>query len=163
MARLFWPLKKRDAMVLMIGIKHFADINDVYGYPFGNKVLKELAQQLRSFCKGKGMLYRMDGAKFAFCASDISRDEMAEMYSIPAEQVKAAVPAEELLEIEYRNELKKQGVIKLRQTLTFGGSEMSVDPLPKIATQFLGTLGRREHGSVVGVPRSEFAELWGFP
>ena len=72
--------KKKEAAVLMLGIKNFADINDVYGYPFGNKVLKELAQQLRSFCKGKGMLYRMDGAKFAFCASDISRDEMAEMY-----------------------------------------------------------------------------------
>lgn len=71
---------KKESAVLMLGIKNFADINDVYGYPFGNKVLKELAQQLRSFCKGKGMLYRMDGAKFAFCASDISRDEMEEMY-----------------------------------------------------------------------------------
>lgn len=72
--------KKREVMVLMLGIKRFADINDVYGYPFGNKVLKEFAQQLRIFCKGKGMVYRMDGAKFAFCLDNVCNDEIIVLY-----------------------------------------------------------------------------------
>lgn len=74
--------KKKEAMVLMIGIKHFSDINDVYGYPFGNAVLKEFAAQLLAICRRKGMVYRMDGAKFAVCAEGLCREEMLALYSL---------------------------------------------------------------------------------
>ncbi len=74
--------KKKEAMVLMIGIKHFSDINDVYGYPFGNAVLKEFAAQLMAVCKRKGMVYRMDGAKFAICTDSLCREELVALYSL---------------------------------------------------------------------------------
>ncbi len=72
--------KKKSAVILMVGIKRFTDINDVYGYPFGNKVLKEFAQQLRILCKGRGMVYRMDGAKFAVCVDNTERVDVASLY-----------------------------------------------------------------------------------
>lgn len=68
--------KKRVVTILMLGIKRFADINDVYGYSFGNKVLKEFAHCLRNMCKGRGMVYRMDGAKFAVCIEGFERAEI---------------------------------------------------------------------------------------
>ncbi len=83
--------KKRDAMVLMIGIKHFADINDVYGYPFGNAVLKEFAAQLLAMCKRKGMVYRMDGAKFAFCTDSMCKEELVALYGLIQDMAKKNV------------------------------------------------------------------------
>lgn len=73
---------KKEATVLMIGIKHFSDINDVYGYPFGTAVLKEFAAQLMAVCKRKGMVYRMDGAKFAICLDKLCREEVKALYSL---------------------------------------------------------------------------------
>lgn len=82
---------KKNAMVLMIGIKHFADINDVYGYPFGNAVLKEFAAQLMAMCKRKGMVYRMDGAKFAFCTDSMCREELEALYGLIQDMAKKNV------------------------------------------------------------------------
>ena len=83
--------RKNKAIVLMIGIKHFSDINDVYGYPFGNAVLKEFAQQLSAICKRKGMVYRMDGAKFAICTENLCREEVVAMYSLIQDMAKKNV------------------------------------------------------------------------
>lgn len=70
---------KKEVTILMLGIKRFADINDVYGYSFGNKVLKEFSQCLRNLCKGRAMVYRMDGAKFAVCAEGFSREDVVNL------------------------------------------------------------------------------------
>lgn len=74
--------KEIKATVMMIGIKHFSDINDVYGYSFGNAVLKEFAQQLLAVCRRKGIVYRMDGSKFAVCMEGLSREEVLSLYSL---------------------------------------------------------------------------------
>lgn len=83
--------KKMQATVLMIGIKHFSDINDVYGYPFGTAVLREFAQQLMLICKRRGMVYRMDGAKFAICVENMCRGEVENLYSFVQDMAKKNV------------------------------------------------------------------------
>ena len=70
---------KKEVTILMLGIKRFADINDVYGYSFGNKVLKEFSQCLRNMCKGRAVVYRMDGAKFAVCAEGFSHEDVVNL------------------------------------------------------------------------------------
>ena len=50
---------------MQLGINRFSIVNDVYGYAFGDKVLKKIADKLVTVTRGVGNVYRMDGAKFA--------------------------------------------------------------------------------------------------
>ena len=68
---------KEKADVLMLGINQFHNINDVYGYVFGNKVLCDFGEKLKELVCGKGMVYRMDGAKFAICVRGTDKPEDA--------------------------------------------------------------------------------------
>lgn len=55
---------KEPACFLMIGLSKFQDINDLYGYSFGNRVLRQIAAGLRELVQNAGTIYRMDGPKF---------------------------------------------------------------------------------------------------
>lgn len=50
------------AVLMMIGVSGFADINNLYGYSFGNSVLRYLGNWLSNEFE---CVYRMDGTKFA--------------------------------------------------------------------------------------------------
>lgn len=56
----------------LIGVNNFSDLNDIYGYTFGNKILKEFAQILIKNTSNYGTLYRMEGTKFALCSKNLS-------------------------------------------------------------------------------------------
>jgi len=61
-------IRKRNGekwLIMLVGINRFSIVNDVYGYSFGDRVLKKLAGELIRITKGSGMAYRMDGAKYA--------------------------------------------------------------------------------------------------
>ena len=51
--------------VLMIGINNFSDINAIYGYSYGDKVLRGLSNILLEMVRDFGKVYRMDGVRFA--------------------------------------------------------------------------------------------------
>jgi diguanylate cyclase (GGDEF)-like protein len=72
---------KTKVGVLMIGFNRFSDVNDVYSYVFGNKVLRAFADVLKKLVEGIGIVYRMDGSKFAIVARDITESEAMELYS----------------------------------------------------------------------------------
>ncbi|MBO5372802.1 MAG: GGDEF and EAL domain-containing protein [Lachnospiraceae bacterium] len=72
--------EKESVTVLMLGLNNFSEINDMYGYAFGNKVLREFGSRIREVVKDKGILYRMDGVQFACCLKDISHEEIEELY-----------------------------------------------------------------------------------
>ncbi len=70
-------IRKRNGekwLIMQIGINRFSIVNDVYGYAFGDRVLKLLADSLVSITAGIGTVYRMDGAKFAIIFQDASVD-----------------------------------------------------------------------------------------
>ena len=61
-------IRKRNGekwLIMQLGINRFSIVNDVYGYAFGDKVLKKIADKLVTVTRGVGNVYRMDGAKFA--------------------------------------------------------------------------------------------------
>ena len=69
-------IRKRNGekwLIMQLGINRFSIVNDVYGYAFGDKVLKKFAEKLISAAHDKGTIYRMDGAKFAiiFPSADV--------------------------------------------------------------------------------------------
>ncbi|MGN0394417.1 MAG: EAL domain-containing protein [Coprococcus sp.] len=68
--------------VLGIGIDMFNNINMLYGYAYGNEVLKKFAIELKNIIGGRGMLYRLDGAKFAVCFNDLEdKEDITELYA----------------------------------------------------------------------------------
>ena len=50
--------------VLMLDIDYFKSINDVYGYPFGDLVIQQLAQQLKMMVRRYDIVIRFSGEEF---------------------------------------------------------------------------------------------------
>ena len=66
--------------ILVLGITGFHLINDTFGYDNGNKILKDLAQQLRELAGEDRKLFRLNGMKLAFVMSCASRSEVHDLY-----------------------------------------------------------------------------------
>ncbi|MBQ4464753.1 MAG: EAL domain-containing protein, partial [Oscillospiraceae bacterium] len=54
-----------ESMICLIGVSKFSEINEVYGYQFGNRVLQKFSSHLRDSVGNDGSVYRLDGTKFA--------------------------------------------------------------------------------------------------
>jgi EAL domain-containing protein (putative c-di-GMP-specific phosphodiesterase class I)/GGDEF domain-containing protein len=55
----------QDALVMIVGLNQYSMVNSVYGYSFGNRVLKAFGQLLKDLVGNQGIVYRMDGSKFS--------------------------------------------------------------------------------------------------
>lgn len=66
--------------VLMIGINNFSDVNAIYGYSYGDKVLRGLSDILLELVRGFGKVYRMDGVCFACVLPECSNRELEDFY-----------------------------------------------------------------------------------
>ena len=56
---------KQHMHILMIGLNNFGDINYTYNFFFGNTILNQFSNKIRSLMNEDSTLYRMDGPKFA--------------------------------------------------------------------------------------------------
>ena len=54
-----------EAALLLADIDHFKDVNDTYGHPLGDKVIRSVAQVLRDHIKGRDVAARLGGEEFA--------------------------------------------------------------------------------------------------
>lgn len=75
---LFWNQEK--SVVVLLGLTGFSNINDIYGYTFGNSVLRSIANTLQSEFANNGAVYRMDGTKFAVISRILNAEEMCSVY-----------------------------------------------------------------------------------
>ena len=75
-------MKESDTpiVVLLLGINMFSQINNTYGYVVGNKVLREFGSKMRELIKDNGLIFRMDGVRFACCFNNLSKEELTELY-----------------------------------------------------------------------------------
>ncbi|MDE6835325.1 MAG: GGDEF and EAL domain-containing protein [Ruminococcus sp.] len=72
--------KKKKSSVIITGINGFSVINDMYGYKFGNKVLRNFANLIQKVFANYGSVYRMDGTKFAIISSTPDEKHITELY-----------------------------------------------------------------------------------
>lgn len=86
----------RQLTVLMLGIDKFSQINDTYGYTFGDKVLRAFGQKIREIIKDKGTLFRMDGVRFACCFNDVSEEEIRAIYKEMQYQVRHRIYVDDI-------------------------------------------------------------------
>ncbi len=72
--------KDKVTDVLLIGATRFTEVNDIYGYTFGNEVLIRFAEKLRDYFGNRCEYYRMEGAKFAVRSLSMPMRELADIY-----------------------------------------------------------------------------------
>ena len=67
--------------VILFGISRFSEINEMYGYHFGNRVLQLYAREVFRLTGNYGHTYRIDGTKFAVISNTLSVAELEEGYN----------------------------------------------------------------------------------
>ncbi len=71
---------ERKVCIEMVGIQKFVEINEVYGYRFGNAVLQYFGRYLLEHISNRGSVYRLDGTKFAVISSTQTAGDITESY-----------------------------------------------------------------------------------
>ena len=72
--------RKIGVNVILFGVSRFSEINEMYGYHFGNRVLQLYARKIIEITGNKGHIYRIDGTKLAVISNDFSIEELREKY-----------------------------------------------------------------------------------
>jgi len=72
--------RNQPVTLCMLGIGQFTEINEIYGYHFGNLVLQKFGRHLLTTTGSKGCVYRLDGTKFAILSYVMSANEIKELY-----------------------------------------------------------------------------------
>ena len=67
--------------VMLIGISKFSEINEMYGYRFGNRVLQIFSRKLFETIGNDGHTYRIDSTKFAVISNTLTVPEFKERYN----------------------------------------------------------------------------------
>ncbi len=67
--------KKLMGAVLVINPINFSNINKVYGFENGNKLLKQIARRLKKTLRNYDIIAKLESAKFAVLLKDIEREE----------------------------------------------------------------------------------------
>ncbi len=71
----------KPKLIIMIGLSSFSNINDLYGYSFGNRVLQLLSRKIIEMYPDDSMIYKMNGTRFAVISDKISIDEAENIYN----------------------------------------------------------------------------------
>lgn len=90
-----WALEhKRPGRIVLVGISKFSEINEVHGYDFGNKILQSFGRYLYSHTGSEGMVYRLDGTKFAIMTKR-SVEQIEKSYSELRAAFRAGTPIDD--------------------------------------------------------------------
>ena len=73
-------VKNKKMLIGIVGIAKFSEINEIYGYHFGNLVLQKFGRFLFEHVGNSGSVYRLDGTKFALLSTSSSVGETMEKY-----------------------------------------------------------------------------------
>lgn len=64
--------------IILVDLDHFKDINDLYGHPAGDEVIKVTAERLRNITRAHDMVARLGGDEFAILQSQVEFANQAE-------------------------------------------------------------------------------------
>ena len=72
--------ERASVCVIKLGIEHFRHVNAMYGHQGGNQVLRLFGMELQEIVEGRGRVFRLEGAKFAFYLYNASHDDAREIF-----------------------------------------------------------------------------------
>jgi len=130
----------RPLSVLLTDIDHFKSVNDAYGHPAGDGVLREFAERLRRNTRGVDLACRMGGEEFIIVMPDTPLERARHV----AERVCACIAAEPF----------RTGGVQLNVTASIGLATLedpqeSMDALFRRADQALYAAKRNGRNRVV--------------
>ncbi|WP_026499542.1 sensor domain-containing phosphodiesterase [Butyrivibrio sp. WCD2001] len=67
-------------ILLLVNVIDFGDINRLYGYMFGNRMLKSMADYLQKEAGEKAHIYRGDGTILGLCTVHMTLEEVKNLY-----------------------------------------------------------------------------------
>ena len=73
--------EKQEYLTFVVEILNFSNINTLYTYTFGSKVIYELASKFHDMVEGIGHVYRNEGTQFIFLIKDADKDYIKELYT----------------------------------------------------------------------------------
>lgn len=71
---------KKEVRIVVVGISKFSEINAVYGYGLGNRVLQQFGRYIMEQVGARNSTYRLDGTKFAVITEMHAFDEVKKVY-----------------------------------------------------------------------------------
>jgi diguanylate cyclase (GGDEF)-like protein len=74
-----WERHRRAFVLLMGDVDHFKLINDRFGHPVGDEVLRQLAERIRSSLRKSDLAFRIGGEEFAVLLTETSLKSGAEV------------------------------------------------------------------------------------
>jgi len=83
--------KKERLSLLIIDIDHFKNVNDAYGHPVGDRILKELGKVLKEASRSFDIVSRNGGEEFSVILPDCANGQAVEI----AERIRTAVEIHE--------------------------------------------------------------------
>ena len=72
--------RHHEVNIMILGIGKFTEINEMYGYHFGNLVLQRFGRYLVENVGNHGCVYRLDGTKFSIVSTTRSGPDMKKQY-----------------------------------------------------------------------------------
>ena len=73
-------LSKTPVHIAMGGIRKLTEVNEVYGYQTGNKILQHFGKYLQDHVRDKSKVYRLDGSRFALISTEKCEEQFAFNY-----------------------------------------------------------------------------------
>ncbi|SLL32477.1 cyclic diguanylate phosphodiesterase domain-containing protein [Mycobacteroides abscessus subsp. abscessus] len=78
----FMELKENkldNLALIMLDIDHFKSVNDLYGHPAGNEILKAFAKRIENIIGAHGVVARYGGEEFVILLTNISKTEALDL------------------------------------------------------------------------------------
>ena len=72
--------ENRESVSLLIGISKLSQLNRIYGFTYGNRVLQAVAWLIQETVGERGKVYRADDATFIFLTDRLSPEETGAIY-----------------------------------------------------------------------------------
>ncbi|WP_373992018.1 diguanylate cyclase [Duganella sp. BuS-21] len=91
----------RPVALIMLDADHFKRINDHYGHPAGDEVLRQLATAMRGVCRQVDVLARIGGEEFAVLLPSVDLDDAMAVAERLLAQVRQAPASYESQQIAY--------------------------------------------------------------
>ncbi|HEY9790722.1 MAG TPA: diguanylate cyclase [Candidatus Obscuribacterales bacterium] len=87
---------QRNLAVVMIDIDHFKSINDTYGHPVGDSVLKAVARAIRRDCRDVDIPVRYGGEEFLLVLPEVNQEGAV----VVAERLRKSLQREQIMHDE---------------------------------------------------------------
>lgn len=83
--------KQEPVKMMLFGGFRFSQVNELYGYTFGNLVLQKIVARLRNDLCNVGDIYRLDGTRFVLVSRTLSLEELRERYEYMRQQFREKI------------------------------------------------------------------------